>query len=161
MAASRGNMASPEAERAAVASMERLNKYAAEQAAGFDVSACTDVTGFGLLVHVLEMVSDKFGMAIYPDSLPALSEAVSYANEFLLTAAGQRNRNYVGDRIDVGPLPFATQELMFDPQTSGGLLIAVAPDEAGTLLKAVKTGDPCAEIVGEITKRSEKAVYFK
>jgi selenide,water dikinase len=161
MAALRGNMASSEAARAAVASMERLNRYAAECAASFEVSACTDVTGFGLLVHALEMVSDKTGMTIYPENLPAIPEAISYANEFLLTAAGQRNRNYVGDKIDVSLLPFATQELMFDPQTSGGLLIAAAPDEADALLRAVKIGDPLAEIIGEITHRSEKPINFK
>jgi selenide,water dikinase len=161
MAAARGGAASPEAVQAAVASMERLNKYAAEHAEGFDVSACTDVTGFGLLVHSLEMVSDKFGMLIYADALPVIEEAVSYADEFILTAAGQRNRNHAGAMIDVDMLPFATQELMFDPQTSGGLLIAVATDEADALLRAIRTDDPLAAVIGEITGRSGTPIIFK
>ena len=164
MAARRVVEASESAARDAVRTMERLNKSAAELMAGFDVSACTDVTGFGLLVHAVEMISGAGsggrGAVIYPDSLPILPEAVEYAGEFLLTAAGQRNRNYAAGTADVSALPFATQEILFDPQTSGGLLIAAAPCDAGALLAAIQADDPAAAIIGEITASGGRKVEF-
>jgi selenide,water dikinase len=160
MAAARGGLASPGAVREAVSTMERLNKRASEHMGSFNASACTDVTGFGLLVHAMEMASNGCGMRICPDSLPVLPFAESYADEFLLTAAGQRNRNYAGGMVDVSSLPFATQELLFDPQTSGGLLIAAPPDEAMPLLGAIRGDDPAAAMIGEIIPPSDKIIEF-
>jgi selenide,water dikinase len=162
MAALRVGMADERAVRLATASMERLNRYAAGVMSGFNVSACTDVTGFGLLVHALEMAGDSAAIVIYPDALPIIPQAADYANEYLLTAAGQRNRNRVEKLVDVGALPFATQELMFDPQTSGGLLIAVSPNEAEELLRRIRgAGDGAAAIIGEIAPRQETVIVFK
>jgi selenide,water dikinase len=142
--------------------MERLNRYACECMAGFTVSACTDVTGFGLLVHALEMAGEQASIILYPDALPRIPAAAAYANDYLLTAAGQRNRNRAGKAADVSALPFAVQELVFDPQTSGGLLIAVAPDEAEALTARIQAaGDKCAAIIGEIAERGEKVVWFR
>jgi selenide,water dikinase len=164
MAARRVGEASEPAARDAVLTMERLNKSASERMAGFDVSACTDVTGFGLLVHAIEMISGGKtggrGAIIYPEGLPVLPEALECAGEFLLTAAGQRNRNYAAGMADVSSLPFATQEILFDPQTSGGLLIAVAPDDAGPLLDAIRAEDPAAAIMGEITADGGRKIKF-
>ncbi|MDR0409387.1 MAG: selenide, water dikinase SelD [Spirochaetaceae bacterium] len=162
MAALRGGMADENAVRKAVASMERLNRAAAEAMAGFEVSACTDVTGFGLLVHTLEMAGDAASIVLYPDALPFIPEAADYAEEYLLTAAGERNRARVEKFADADTLPFALQELMFDPQTSGGLLIAVNPGEARRLLSRIKdAGDENAAIIGEVAPRSEKVILFK
>ena len=100
MSADRVGAASPEAVQKAVNSMCRLNRYAAEKMRGYQVSACTDVTGFGLLCHLLEMCSrqagsgDTVSVEIWPEELPLFSEAVAYAEDYLLTAAGQRNRNH-------------------------------------------------------------------
>jgi selenide,water dikinase len=162
MAALRVGMADEQAVRQGVASMERLNRYAAEIMAEFKVSACTDVTGFGLLVHALEMAGDSASIILYPDALPLIPQAVDYANEYLLTAAGQRNRNRVEKVVDVSALPFATQELMFDPQTSGGLLIAVPPDEAEELVIRIRNaGDDSAAIIGEIAPRGGGLIVFR
>jgi selenide,water dikinase len=129
---------------------------------GFDVSACTDVTGFGLLVHAMEMAGDSVSIALYPAALPFIPEAADYANEYLLTAAGQRNRNRMEKVVDTGALPFAIQELMFDPQTSGGLLMAVSPGEAEELVRRVRgAGDESAAIIGEIAPRSENPILFR
>lgn len=161
MAAARGEAASETAVEKAVASMQRLNRYAAEKMAGYRVSACTDVTGFGLLAHLLEMCGDKASAHIDIDALPCLPEAITYAKEFLLTAAGQRNRNHFGQCEDVSEIPFAIQEIMFDPQTSGGLLICVAVEEAETLLADIRqAGDSCASLIGRIMPRREKPIYF-
>jgi selenide,water dikinase len=162
MAALRVEMAGEAAIRRAIASMERLNRYAAESMTDSAVSACTDVTGFGLLVHALEMAGDSAAIMLYPDALPVIREAVDYANDYLLTAAGQRNRNRVEKTVDVSALPFATQELMFDPQTSGGLLIAASPDDAENLVRRIKdAGDEDAAIIGEIIPRRDKVIQFR
>jgi selenide,water dikinase len=162
MAALRVGLADEAAVKRALASMERLNRYAAESMAGFNVSACTDVTGFGLLVHALEMAGGSASITLYPDAVPLISDAAAYANDYLLTAAGQRNRNRVEKTVDVRALPFAVQELMFDPQTSGGLLIAAPPDEADELVTRIKNaGDEYTAIIGEIAPRSENPIVFK
>ena len=160
MAAARADAASIEAEAKAVASMERLNRYAAEKMAGYEVSACTDVTGFGLLAHMAEMAAGRVTIKIYAEALPTIPEAVAYANDFLLTAAGQRNRNHLGKRIMVNNLPFSTQEMLFDPQTSGGLLIAVSPRQADALLTAIQKDDPVAAIVGEVLPKDSMETIF-
>jgi selenide,water dikinase len=162
MAALRAGLAEDDAVRRAVASMERLNRYACESMMGFRVSACTDITGFGLLVHALEMAGDSSTLILYPDALPFIPEAKAYADEYLLTAAGQRNRNRAEACADVSGLPFAVQELLFDPQTSGGLLIAAHPDDAEPLLARIRAGgDTNAVVIGEVAPRSEKPAQFK
>ena len=160
MAALRGGAASLTAVEKAVASMERLNKYAAEKMRAFNISACTDITGFGLLAHALEMAADKVSLMIYVQEIPYFMEAYSYAGEFLVTAAGQRNRNHLAGKAEVSGLPFELQELLFDPQTSGGLLICVAPEQAGDLLAAIQADDPAARIIGEIVKREKNTILF-
>ena len=160
MAALRGGAASDEAVKKATETMERLNKYASEKARGFCVSACTDITGFGLLAHMLEMASDRVSIVVYPDELPYFEEAYQYAEGYLMTAAGQRNRNFIADRADVSGLPFALQELLFDPQTSGGLLLSVSPEQADDLLAAIQEGDPAARIIGEVVSRKKDVILF-
>jgi selenide,water dikinase len=152
MAADRVGAASADGMQKAVNSMRRLNRYAAEKMRGFNVSACTDVTGFGLLCHLLEMCGNAVSAEIWPDELPVFNEAVDYANDFLLTAAAQRNRNHFNKQGLVEKLPFAMQELMFDPQTSGGLLICVDPEQSQQLLNAIQKDDPQARIIGRIIK---------
>jgi selenide,water dikinase len=160
MAALRGGVADPIAVEKAASSMERLNRYAAEKMRDFNISACTDITGFGLLAHALEMASDRVSVVFYPGEIPYIEEAYRYAGEFLVTAAGQRNRDHLADRADVSGLPFALQELMFDPQTSGGLLISVSPEQSDDLLAAIQAGDPAAKVIGEIAEREKDIISF-
>jgi len=160
MAAERVGMASADAMQKAVNSMRRLNRYAAEKMRGFNISACTDVTGFGLLCHLLEMCGNTVSAEIWPDSLPIIKEAVAYADDFLLTAAAQRNRNHFGKQGQVEKLPFAMQELMFDPQTSGGLLICVDTEQSQKLLDSIQKDDPEARIIGRITERKDDIIIF-
>ena len=160
-AAHRAGLADEPALRAAVASMERLNRYAAECMAGLDVSACTDVTGFGLLIHALEMAGDAAAIVLYPGALPFIPQAADYANEYLLTAAGQRNRNRAEQSVDMSAVPFAVQELLCDPQTSGGLLIAVAPNDAGELVRRIQgAGDEYAAVIGAIKPKGDARILF-
>jgi selenide,water dikinase len=91
--------------------------------------------------------------------VPVFQEALAYADEFLLTAAGQKNRNFVGNYVYFESIPFAMEEVLFDPQTSGGLLVAVAGTDADKLLNELKEIGLPAEIVGEIIEPSEYEIY--
>lgn len=148
--ANRVGEASKEAMDAAIKSMETLNKYAAEICHNFEIHACTDVTGFSFLGHLHEMMDDRLACRIYANRVPVFSQALQYADEFLLTAAGQRNRNHTEKYVCFQDVPFAMQEVLFDPQTSGGLLIAVIEAEAENLLKRMQDIGLPAQIVGEI-----------
>jgi selenide,water dikinase len=153
--ANRVGEASSEAMKAAVDSMTALNKYASQLCRGYNIHACTDITGFGFLGHLHEMMDGKLSCHIRADRLPIIPEALHYAEEFLLTAAGQRNRNHMDPFVKFVSIPFAMEEVLFDPQTSGGLLIALSEAEAPRLLAELQSGGMPAEIVGEIIKQTE------
>jgi selenide,water dikinase len=158
MAGLRAGEAAEAVVKAAADSMERLNRYAAEKFPPFRVHACTDVTGFGLAVHAAEMAGDAFTLVIDGGSLPLLEGALGFAENYYATAAGQRNRNFMAGRADVVSLPAAMQEIVFDPQTSGGLLIAVAAEDAEKLCGAIAGDDPAAAIIGEVSRRQDVPV---
>ena len=164
LAAHRAELAEPPHVAAATASMERLNRYAAEVFSHYPLSACTDVTGFGLLAHLLEMLKERLSARLNLDALPLLAGAYSYAGEYLLTAAGQRNRHFV--EAQLGENPFSDvaaplQELMLDPQTSGGLLCAVPQDCAQALLDELRTVEPNAAIIGELLPQGSAPILFQ
>ena len=158
MSAARVGLASAEEFSAAAASMERLNKYAAEKAAGFEVHAVTDITGFGLLVHAAEMAGEDKTLVLDFDSLPLLPGALGFAAEYLGTAAGQRNRLHLSPRVDLGRLSAAAEEVLFDPQTSGGLLISLPMSQAAGLCAEIRKDDPAAAIVGQVEAGRGRAV---
>lgn len=166
MAALRAGEAAEALIKAATDSMERLNRWAAEKmialnaSGGGYVHACTDITGFGLAVHASEMAGGSHTLVIDGASLPLLPGALGFAESFYATAAGQRNRNYMAGKADVSALPPALQELVFDPQTSGGLLIAVVPEAAQELCGAINRDDPAAAIIGEVVEREDAAVLL-
>ena len=149
--ASRVGEASSEAMQAAVASMTTLNKYAAECCRKYDVHACTDVTGFSFLGHLHEMLGGAHGCHIEAGAVPVFSEALRHADEFLLTAAGQRNRNHTGPFVRFENVSFSMEEVLFDPQTSGGLLVALPKEQAAALAEDLRRGGAPAAVVGEVT----------
>ena len=141
--------------------MTTLNKYAAELARRYEVHACTDVTGFGFLGHLNEMLGGQSGAVIDSMQIPYIREAVHYAKEFYITAAAQRNRNHVGARVRFQGVPFAMEEILFDPQTSGGLLISLSREEAGELIVQLEElGLPCG-IVGTVTGRHGNEILVR
>ena len=148
--ASRVGEASSEAMQAAVASMTTLNKYAAECCRKYDVHACTDVTGFSFLGHLHEMLDGAHSCRIEAGAVPVFSEALRHADEFLLTAAGQRNRNHTGPFVRFENVSFSMEEVLFDPQTSGGLLMAVDPADADALLAELTPVVPSAQRIGTV-----------
>lgn len=153
--ANRVQEASENAMQEAITSMTTLNKYAAEVCRNFTIHACTDVTGFSFLGHLHEMMDGRHSCVVYADQVPVIPEALDYADGFLLTAAGQRNRNHTGPFVAFEDISFAMQEVLFDPQTSGGLLIAVSKEEGETLLTRLNEIGLPAAIVGEILEPAE------
>lgn len=149
--ANRVGEASAEAMEAAIASMTTLNKYAAQCCRAYEIHACTDVTGFSFLGHLHEMMDGAHSCRIEAGAVPVFSEALRHADEFLLTAAGQRNRNHTGPFVRFENVPFAMEEVLFDPQTSGGLLVALPKEQAAALVAELRRGGAPAAVVGEVT----------
>ena len=156
--ANRVGEAAPEHMAAAINSMTTLNKTAAEISRRYAVHAATDVTGFSFLGHLHEMMGAKLSCVIDARAVPVLPGAEKAADDFLYTAAGQRNRNHTGPFVRFEGVPFAMEEVLFDPQTSGGLLLAVDPAEASALEKELQSAGLPAKIVGEIVPRTETEI---
>lgn len=143
----------------AVQSMIFLNKYAKEVFENYHVSCATDVTGFGFLGHLGEMLSDKFTAIIESEKLPILDGAYKAASEFVFTKGGQRNRMYYEDKVEFMKKDFALEEILFDPQTSGGLLVSINEEDGKKALKELKKIGINANIIGKVYNKYDKSVF--
>jgi len=145
----RAGCASQEAQEAAQASMATLNGRAAKILSRFHVQACTDVTGFGLAGHAAEMASgEECGLTIRFEAVPLLPDAEEYAAMGLVPEGTYRNREGRGRFITGTPTPLIL-DLLFDPQTSGGLLAALPAEEAEGAREALAQAGIDAHIIGE------------
>ncbi len=144
-----------------IANMAALNRTAAEVMAGFSISACTDITGFGLLGHLAEMAVDSgYGLRISASLLPHYPEALEWADMGLVPAGTYNNRQFRGKFVEFAPtVSPVVRDLCFDPQTSGGLLMAAAADEAEHLLAALhERGVSAAAIIGEVVAKPKEMI---
>jgi selenide,water dikinase len=150
----KGGVAEPAMQRRSVATMMELNRTAAELlAARSDIHACTDITGFGLLGHAMEMIEGtKTGMKIYSAAIPYFEGIQELVKMGIFPGGLIRNRKYRQRQIEKGPnCPEWMVDLLFDPQTSGGLFISLPEAGAQELLaEMVKAGLEDAAIVGEV-----------
>lgn len=131
--------------------MMTLNRAARDVMVRYRVHACTDVTGFGLLGHLLEMAQGSdTQITVYTDNLPFYPEVRELAETGILPAGMYRNRHFAESAVDPGNVPLVTQDLLYDPQTSGGLMIAVDPADAQALLDELSRteGVPAACLAG-------------
>ncbi len=150
-----------EAERRVHMLMATLNKAARDCVVNYRVHACTDVTGFALMGHLLEMMQGSGTSArVETDAIDLLPGVRSLAEMGILPAGTHRNRAYAGPYVDEGKLPLALCDALFDPQTSGGLLVAVDPNDAGALLSDLAACVPSAQRIGLVTGKAEKAIYL-
>jgi len=138
----------------AVNNMQTLNKYAIEIAKKYSVHSCTDVTGFGFLGHLNEMVSDN-SIKVNSQNVPYIDEAYSLAQGFLITGGGQKNRLYLQSKVKLMDIDYAMEEILFDPQTSGGLLLSVPKNESQALLKELNTLQIKSAIVAEVIEKQD------
>ena len=107
------------------------------------------------------MLGDRFSAEIDQSRIPYIPQCPDYAEEFYLTAAGQRNRNHVKDRVKFENVSFAMEEILFDAQTSGGLLASICREDGENALAEIEAlGLPCA-IVGEITEKKIDSVIVR
>lgn len=149
---------------AAVASMSRLNAKAAEVMQRYTVHACTDITGFSLMGHSYEMATgSNVTLQIDASALPILPGALRLAREGYITGGCKRNRTYLADKVRVqASVAQDLNEVAFDPQTSGGLLIAVPDREAPLLTRnLLAEGVLVAAIVGEAIPYAETWVELR
>lgn len=140
----------------ATTSMETLNKYAMDIIRNYPITSCTDVTGFGLAGHLHEMVAERFSAEIQSKNLPYFDAAYEGAKEFILTAGGQRNRNYMEAKMAFQIADFGIEELLFDPQTSGGLLVSVPAETAADLLAELQAAGIPAQDFGQVIEKQDK-----
>ena len=160
----KGELADKEAYDEAVKVMSTLNKYAKEaidQVGG--VNSLTDITGFGLLGHALEMaMGSKVSIKINHKNLPVITKALEYASMGLVPAGAYANREYVGDNVIIDEnVPQNIEDILYDPQTSGGLLISITKDKADLLLEKLTSIPTKYAVVGEVIEKQEHYLYVK
>ena len=149
--AHKGELASRPGMELAYRLMTTLNKAARDVMVNFHVHACTDVTGFSLMGHLLEMAQGSDVQAVvHVDRVDIIEEAAELAKMGVLPEGMYRNRTFAEPSVDVGDTPLHLQDVLFDPQTAGGLLIAVDPADADELLAALTPCVPSAQRIGEI-----------
>lgn len=146
--------------QAAIDNMTQLNKYASEVIVKeSDITSCTDVTGFGLLGHLHEFLHDQFSAVLASSNIPILPKAYEFADELMVTSGGQRNRKYLEDKVNFTFDDAALEEILYDPQTSGGLLIGVRPDNAAKVLQDLKDNHISSSVIGEVVpKRAQEII---
>jgi selenide,water dikinase len=154
----KAKLATPENIKESVAVMSLLNKAAAEVMSQFNVNACTDVTGFGLAGHLLEMAKgSKKTITLFTREVPMLNNVLDFARMGMVPAGAHKNRKFFEELTHIDEaVDRAMVDLMFDPQTSGGLLISLNKKDAGTCVEKMKIKGINAWIVGEITGESDK-----
>lgn len=143
--------------------MATLNKAACEAMQGFRVHGCTDVTGFGLMGHSCEMAQGS-GCTLHLQTgrIPFHPEALEMADMGLVPAGAYRNRDFAESAAEVrGNVSRAMQDILYDPQTSGGLLIAVDGRDAEPLLRDLQSVIPDAAIIGYAAEKEEKAIIVE
>ena len=145
-------------------SMATLNRKAAELMQESGVNACTDVTGFGLLGHAAEMIEGTgVGMVIHANAVPVFPEAIKLAGMGMIPGGLHRNREFRENMVAIDEkVPDLLADVLFDPQTSGGLLISVPEEKAADLLEKMHgEGVNEAAIIGEIVAEPEGRISVK
>ena len=151
--AAKADLVSDDTMANAVGLMTTLNKGARDAMVKYRVHACTDVTGFALLGHSCEMAQGSdVEIHIDVDAIDLIPEALAFARTGILPEGMYRNRSFAEAYVDPGETELAEQDMLYDPQTSGGLLIAVHPDDADALFEELKGEVPSAQRIGEIRK---------
>lgn len=147
-------LADPEHVAEAVTWMKRLNREAAELALAFGLRGGTDITGFGLLGHAWEMAeASGVGLRFSVEKIPLTSGAQRYASEWIFPGGSADNRLYFGEHVHFETqIPEATQMLLFDAQTSGGLLLAVPQAQITSLQQRAASINQPLWVVGEVIK---------
>jgi len=143
-----------------VETMLTPGKYAAEAMREFGVKGATDVTGFALLGHTWELAcASKVTIAIDAAAVPVLDGALELASQGMLTSGDKTNRDYVGGDVQIdSSVDENLVKLLFDPQTAGGMLIAISEDKSAALLAALNRNYPHARIIGRVLPAASSSI---
>ena len=151
--AHKGGMASEEGMALAYRLMTTLNRAARDVLVKYRVHACTDVTGFSLLGPLLEMAQGSGVRAVvHADRVDVIPEALELARLGVLPEGMYRNRSFAAPWVDPGEVPLHRQDVLYDPQTAGGLLAAVDPDDAEAAWEELRDCVPSAQRIGEMAE---------
>jgi len=160
----KGGMAKEDSIERVTRYMASLNKRASEIMQEIGANACTDVTGFGLLGHAFEMIQGTGkGIIIHVPDVPILPEAVNFAKMGMVPGGTYRNREFRINQVDIDSAlsPYLI-DILFDPQTSGGLLIAVSGKKAQEMVKRLrKEGIEDAAIIGKVVNDTQERIVVK
>ena len=161
--AAKGRLAGEEVIETVARSMAALNKAASGVMLEIGANACTDITGFGLLGHACEMIQDsEVGFKISSISIPIFPETLRLARMGMIPGGTYRNKEFRAKMVDAVGIGDIMLDILFDPQTSGGLFMSVSPDRAGLLLTGLKeAGVSDAAIVGEVVSRPKQRIVVE
>ncbi|MBO4331051.1 MAG: selenide, water dikinase SelD [Oscillospiraceae bacterium] len=161
--AAKADMCSGEGLLRAFELMKTLNKSARDVMVRFCVHACTDVTGFGLLGHACEMAQGSdVGIELDVGAIDLIGESLELARLGILPEGMYRNRRFAEPFVEPGETELAVQDMLYDPQTSGGLLFAVAEEDADACFEALKGRVPSAQRIGRVVKYGGgKRIFLK
>ena len=144
--------------------MTSINKKAKEVIENYPISACTDITGFGLAGHAMEMAaSSKVTFEIDVNKVPYIDGALEMAKMGLVPAGTYNNKDYISGDVESINIEECYLDLMYDPQTSGGLLITLAESEVENIMKDFenKNMDTKVAVIGRVLEKQEKSIVLK
>ncbi len=157
----KGDIATPEAIREAETVMATLNKVGKQVVEKYDVSACTDITGFGLLGHCAEMAeASEVTFEINVNDVEYMQDALEYARMGLIPEGTYKNKGYTLGQVEHGHVDEAHLNLLYDPQSSGGLLISVAEKDLYPMLRDFRSKRMTSKvsIIGKVAEKSDKLI---
>lgn len=160
----KAEMASEKAIKEVTIAMASLNKKAAEVVDVFPVNACTDITGFGLLGHCVEMAeASEVTFELNVHDIAYFGEAEAYAKMGLVPAGAYKNRGYSENKVDFAKVEEHFVDLLYDPQTSGGLLLSIPPQYVDAVMEEFekKHLDTKVSIIGTVTEKSDKLIRLR
>lgn len=159
----KGGLANDKSYNEAVKVMATLNKYAKEAIDKVGVNGCTDITGFGLLGHGLEMaMASSVSLRIDHDKIPLIDGTLDLAQMGLIPAGAYSNREYIGDKVAfLKDVPVENRDILFDPQTSGGLLVSLPEDKVDKLIEELKDLPTSFGVIGEVVEKREHYIYVE
>ena len=159
----KADKASKEQYDMAVKTMVTLNKYAIEALVDLNISSCTDVTGFGFLGHAYEMArGSNISLKIYSNKIPIIERAKEFASMGIIPMGAYSNKDYIKDAVQMGDgVEEVIEDLLYDPQTSGGLLVSIHENDIEKALEKLSTGTETQfAIVGKVIDKGDKAIYI-
>jgi len=152
----KAEIASKEVYNEAVKVMTTLNKYAGEIIVDYNINACTDITGFGIMGHGYEMASaSDITIKLFKDKIPVIKGAREYAEMGLVPAGTYNNKGYLENKYKLVDIPEWLEDILFDPQTSGGLLISTPKDQVESMIERLMDLEIKSSIIGEVIDKDE------